>query len=106
MRPNTVELLTCLACDEAKKNIDKVMCIDAVTINASDLREYATACAENAAIFEALENLLMTAAEELNAADQNAEGATYHPGLWPYQSTDNVMLMTHEEHAEAHAPLK
>lgn len=106
MRPDTVELFTCLACAEAKKNIDTFVHLDAATLDADTLRDYAVTCADIIVIFEALENLLMTAAEELDVADQGAEFDIHHPTCTPDMLTENVLYMTHEEHAEAHAPLK
>ena len=64
MKPDTIELFTCLACAEAKKTIDEFVHLDAATVNSSSLRSYATTCSEIIAIYEALENLLLIAADE------------------------------------------
>ena len=93
MKPDTIELFTCLACAEAKKNIDEFVHLDAATINSNDLRMYAITCSDIIAIYEALENFLLTAADEADRIEAAADDMV---------AADNIQIMTEEEHSESH----
>lgn len=88
MKPDTIELFTCLACAEAKKNIDEFVHLDAATLDSSDLRTYATICSDVISILSALENLLLTAADEAERIDIAVSEAKSESV--PVAFTDNV----------------
>lgn len=94
MKPDTIELFTCLACAEAKKNINEFVNLDAATLDTNELRTYATTCGDIISIFEALENFLMTAADEAEKIDIATTEAK--------ANYCNPQFVTRKEHAIMH----
>lgn len=79
MRPDTVDRFTFLALSDVQKSVESFEHFDASTLDADGLRCFVVTCKDIVYTFEALKDLLITTAKELDAADQNAEGAIYHP---------------------------
>ena len=94
MKPDTIELFTCLACAEAKRNIDDFVKLDAATLNSCEVRYHASTCRDIITIFEALENFLLTAADEANKIDIAAMEAK--------ANYCNPQFVTRKEHAIIH----
>ena len=95
MKPDTIELFTCLACAEAKRNIDDFVKLDAATLNSCEVRYHASTCRDIITIFEALENFLLTAADEADRIEIAAAEAK--------SGICNIQTMTKEEHDKTHS---
>ena len=75
MKPQTLEVMTGLAIDEFKNSMKQLLDDIDGELDASDMRDAATDCRNIADVAEALENILLTAADEVDRVNAEAEAA-------------------------------
>lgn len=75
MKPQTLEVMTGLAIDEFKNNMKQLLDDIDGELDASGMRDAATDCRNIADVAEALENVFLTAADELDRVNADAEAA-------------------------------
>lgn len=92
MKPQTLEVMTGLAIDEFKNSMKQLLDDIDGELDASDMRDAATDCRNIADVAEALENILLTAADEIDRVNAEAEAAVL----------PNLQMMSVAEHEDLH----
>ncbi len=92
MKPQTLEVVTGLAIDEFKDNMKQLLDVIDGELDASDMRDAATDCRNIADVAEALENIFLTAADEIDRVNAEAEASVL----------PDLQMMSVAEHEDLH----
>lgn len=92
MKPQTLNTMTILSTEEIRSSVRELEASDFDCSDSSDIRDYATHCRDIIDVAEALENLLLTAADEIERIE-----------LARAETPENIQFVSSVEHSEMHS---